>query len=234
MALAYSLLVAGLGSRIDDFLIPVLDGQGYDVHSAIGRDQLLAALGRDFDLVLLDLPSPTELPQLAEVRAATACPLLIIGPARSDKLLVAALEQGADDYVQRPFRTDELLARIRAQLRRRLRGPADGASFGRLQINPGARQISRAGEPLDLSPEEFALLATLAAQPGFCHPPAFLLEQIWGSAHRGDVALLAATISRLRALIEDDPSAPRLLGGEPATGYWLSHPGARQELRARP
>lgn len=233
MALAYSLLVAGLGNKIEEFLVPVLEGQGHIVRTAIGRDEVLSKVSQSLDLVLLDLPSIEELPQLAEVRAACSCSLVVVGPARNDKLLVAALEHGADDYVQRPFRTDELLARIRAQLRRRIRATPPRTLFGSLEIDPDARQVSRLGRPLDLSPEEFTLLATLAAQPGFCYPPGFLLEQVWGRSHSGDLQLLTATVARLRSLIEDDPAAPRLLGGEPITGYWLSAPVAEREINAR-
>lgn len=231
MAQAYNLLLAGLGRKIDEFLIPVLEGQGYYVRTAVGRDELLNITSRSFDLVLVDLPSAAELPQLAEVRAGCSCALMVIGPARNDKLLVAALEQGADDYVQRPFRTDELLARIRAQLRR-VRATPSQVSFGRLQIDPQARQVIHDGRPLALSPEEYALLATLAAQPGFSHAAGFLLEQIWGRAHAGELALLTATVARLRALIEEKPDAPRLLGGEPSVGYWLAAPVAEREISA--
>ncbi len=233
MAQAYNLLIAGLGRKIEEFLIPVLEGQGYYVRTAIGREELLNVASRSFDLVLVDLPSSDELPQLIEVRAACNSALVIIGPARNDKLLVAALEQGADDYVQRPFRTDELLARIRAQLRRVRLAPPQ-VSFGRLQIDPHARQVSRDGQPLTLSPEEYTLLATLAAQPGFSYPAGFLLEQIWGRGHVGELALLTDAVAHLRALIEEEPAAPRLLGGEPSVGYWLAPPVAEREINAGP
>lgn len=121
MALAYTILIGGLGPRIDDFLVPVLLEQGYQVCTAVGSDDLLATLSRTPDLVLLDLPSANELPDFKPVRAACNCALVVVGPARNDRLTVVTLEQGADDYVQRPYRTDELLARIRAQLRRRQR-----------------------------------------------------------------------------------------------------------------
>lgn len=229
MAQAYNLLVAGLGRKIDEFLIPVLEGQGYHVRTAVGRDELLGVAGCSFELVLVDLPSGDELPLLAELRGACAASLMVIGPARNDKLLVVALEQGADDYVQRPFRTDELLARIRAQLRRVRAAPAL-ASFGGLRIDPQARQVSRDGQPLELSPHEYALLATLAAQPGFSHPAGFLLEQVWGRGSAAELGLLMSAVARLRGLIEDNPAAPRLLCGEPSVGYWLSAPVAAREL----
>ncbi|NTV62018.1 MAG: response regulator transcription factor [Oscillochloris sp.] len=118
MAFAYTILVAGLGSRIEEFLVPMLAAQGHTVQTAVGAREIFAALEVDFDLLLVDLPSEAELSYLHDLRVACHCALIIIGPPRNDRLLVASLEQGADDYVQRPFRTDELMARIRAQLRR--------------------------------------------------------------------------------------------------------------------
>jgi DNA-binding response OmpR family regulator len=118
MDIAYTILVAGLGSRVEDFLVPVLDGQGHVVHTAVGPTATFEALTTPFDLILVDLPSENELSSLRELRDRCGCAVMAFGPARNDRLLVAALEHGADDYVQRPFRTDELLARIRAQLRR--------------------------------------------------------------------------------------------------------------------
>lgn len=122
MALTYRILVAGLGSRIEDFLVPLLIAQGHSVFRAIGAHDIFLALDTDFDLLLLDLPSENELMYLRVLRHRSGCAMIVIGPPRNDRLLVDALEQGADDYVQRPFRTDELMARIRAQLRRVQRG----------------------------------------------------------------------------------------------------------------
>jgi DNA-binding response OmpR family regulator len=124
MDLAHTILIAGLGSRIEDFLVPVLTGQGHTVHTAVGPEDTFAALTTRFDLILVDLPSENELTYLRDLRDRCGCAMVVFGPARNDRLLVAALEQGADDYVQRPFRTDELLARIRAQLRRAQRNRA--------------------------------------------------------------------------------------------------------------
>lgn len=118
MAHAYKILIAGLGSRIEDFLVPILAEQGHTVHTAIGPGDTFAALSVGFDMLLIDLPSEHELGHLRELRDRCGCAMLVIGPPRNDRLLVAAIDQGADDYVPRPFRTDELLARIRAQLRR--------------------------------------------------------------------------------------------------------------------
>jgi DNA-binding response OmpR family regulator len=118
MSSSYTILIAGLGSRIEDFLVPVLTGQGHLVRTAVGPAAALAALAEAFDLALVDLPSENELGALRDLRDRCGCAMIVIGPPRNERLLVAALEHGADDYVQRPFRTDELMARVRAQLRR--------------------------------------------------------------------------------------------------------------------
>lgn len=232
MALAYSILVAGLGSRVEEFLVPVFASQGYKVQSAIGLSAVLASISHSLDLVLLDVPTAADLDGLAEVRAACTCALMVVGPARNDKLLVAVLEHGADDYVQRPFRTDELLARIRAQLRRRQRGLREPAIFGHFRIDPGARVATLHEAPLDLSPEEFTLLTILAAQPGSRHPAHYLLEQVWGRGQAANTALLLSAIVRLRSLIETNPNSPSLLNGDPSAGYWLDGLGNVREINA--
>jgi DNA-binding response OmpR family regulator len=118
MAFSYTILIAGLGSRVEEFLVPVFTGLGHTVRTAIGPAAIFAALAESFDLILVDMPSEGELTYLRSLRDQCGCAMIVIGPSRNDRLLVAALEQGADDYVQRPFRTDELMARVRAQLRR--------------------------------------------------------------------------------------------------------------------
>ncbi|EFO79443.1 response regulator-like protein [Oscillochloris trichoides DG-6] len=118
MALAYTILVASLGSRIEEFLVPILIDQGYAVETSIGPTATLESVGPQIDLLLVDLPSEHELPAFHDLREQTSTSIIVLGPPRNDPLLVAALELGADDYVQRPFRTDELMARVRAQLRR--------------------------------------------------------------------------------------------------------------------
>ncbi|MEI7770737.1 MAG: hypothetical protein WCI67_12135 [Chloroflexales bacterium] len=126
MAFSYTVLIASLGSRIEEFLVPVLTGHDYTVRTAVGLAAIFASLDASIDLVLLDLPSEGDLRDLSELRDRCGCAMIVIGPARNNRLLVASLEHGADDYVQRPFRTDELMARVRAQLRRVQRSrPAD-------------------------------------------------------------------------------------------------------------
>ncbi len=230
MGLAFTILLAELSPGSESHLIPVLEGNGYIVRTAQGLPALLETFSRTIDLVILELSSLSELELMARLRAACTCPMLIVGPSRDDRLLVAALEQGADDYVQRPFRTDELLARIRAQLRRRDRSQGFSLTFGPLAIDPHERQATRDGMPLPLTPEEFALLATLAARPGYACPSALLLEQVWGHGSRNDTELLARSIAHLRDLVEPDPRAPIILGGTLSQGFWLGGISQEREL----
>lgn len=221
MAPSYSLLLASLGHRVETFLIPILTERGYYVRTALGRLAIEQMLSRSLDLVLLDLPSTEEFAHMEAIREACSCPLLVIGPQRHEKLLVAALEAGADDYVQRPFRTDELLARIRAQLRRRRRIYLPATTIGPLQINPQEQQVNFHDQPLQLTPEQFALLAILAAHPGYTHPPLYLIEQVWGIHHIDHTHLLDEAINALRQLLEVAPATPTFLHGDHAQGYWI-------------
>lgn len=230
MGLAFTILLARLDAGPPSHLVPILTGYGYLVRTAESLEALLATLSRSIDLVILDLPTSDELAHLPEIRSRCSCPLMVIGPGRDDRLLVEALEGGADDYVQRPYRTNELLARLRAQLRRRERSLGFSLTFGPLTIDPQARQATRDGAPLDLGPEEFALLATLAARPGYACPAPLLLEQVWGEGSRADTPLLLGAVARLRALIEADPHAPTILGGSLAQGFWLGGISQEREL----
>ncbi|MFV9506440.1 MAG: response regulator [Oscillochloridaceae bacterium umkhey_bin13] len=114
-----TILIAGLGERVDAFLVPELEKDGYRIQTAQGQAAILNALTSLPDLILLDLPGFEVLEQLAALRAIYQGAILVVGPPRNSRLLVQTLDSGADEYLGRPFRTDELLARIRAKLRRR-------------------------------------------------------------------------------------------------------------------
>jgi DNA-binding response OmpR family regulator len=230
MPLAFTILLGGLGARAEEYLAPILEGEGYRVRLSTGFQPLLDTLNRSLDLVIVDLPSAAELAQLVMVRAACSCSLVVMGPAHDHKLLVETLDLGADDYVQRPFRTDELLARIRAQLRRHERSHGLVLSFGPLTIDPQGRQATCDGMPLAISSEEFAILATLAARPGYACSATLLLEQVWGHGHRDDLPPLIQAVAHLRAIIEPNPLAPTILGGSLTQGFWLGGIAQEREL----
>ncbi|MFQ3662391.1 MAG: response regulator transcription factor [Chloroflexaceae bacterium] len=217
-----SILVSGLGERTHEYLVPRLLQEGYQASLAVGLKHTLELLRSRIDLLLLDLPSADEVIHVPAIRAACSATIIIIGPARNDRLVVSALELGADDYVQRPFRTDELLARIRAQLRRR-NGQMGTLAFGLLSFDLQARQAIRAGQPVELEPQALTLLTLLASRPGYPYPSDVLAERLWGSCDQVSLAHLTATVERLRALIETDPQSPAILGGNIEQGYWLSH-----------
>ena len=221
MAPAFSVLLAGLGASVEAYLVPVLKEAGYRADSCVGRDAILATLNLSLDLLLVDLPTAEDLPSFAEICAASSCPVLVIGPARNERLVVSTLEAGADDSVPRPIRTAELLARVRAQLRRRQRSQGIALSFGPLSLDPHGREATCDGRPLPLSTEELALLTLLAARPGNRYPADFLTGRIWGQARSHDLILLTEAVHRLRTLIEPDPTRPTVLGGDAINGFWL-------------
>lgn len=232
MRLPFSILVASLSSQGEDHLAHTLEDEGYQVYSSVGVEALRAQLAHPVDLVLLDLISEDELEAFAAARAACQCACIVIGPARSPKLLVAALDRGADDYVARPFRTAELLARVRAHLRRRRPGSSFVLSFGHLSLDPQERQARRDGALLDLTSEEFTLLSLLASRPGNPYPPGFIAGQIWGAGRNSEADQLALMIARLRTLIEADPTNPAILGGDLLHGFWLNDRAHERQLNA--
>jgi DNA-binding response OmpR family regulator len=225
------ILLASLGERVEEYLLPVLEAEGYSVQQVVGFCALLEAMSRPLDLVLLDLPDGAALPRFAELRAACSAATIVIGPARDDRLLIDTLEAGADDYVQRPFRTAELLARVRAQLRRC--GDAPGLTFGPLSLDLQGRAARCDGTPLDLSAEELTLLTLLAGRPGNSYPAPFIAGQIWGHARSPESTRVADLVARLRDRIEPDPRNPSVLGGDPDRGYWLGGQAQERHLNGR-
>ncbi|MGQ9926741.1 MAG: response regulator transcription factor [Chloroflexaceae bacterium] len=217
-----SILISSLGERTHDYLVPRLMQEGYQASLAIGLQQTLEMLRRRTDLLLLDLPSADEVIHIPTIRAACSATLIIIGPARNDRLVVSALELGADDYVQRPLRTEELLARIRAQLRRRI-GQSGALVYGLLSLDPQGHWATHAGKPVELRPEAFTLLSLLGTRPGHPYPSAGLARRLWRSDDPASLARLADLVEYLRTLIEVDPRTPLILCGDIAQGYWLTH-----------
>ncbi len=219
-----NLLLANLHDQVDLHLVTSLTDVGYQLALAINSTELREQLDHPHDLLILDLLNMADLPQLHMVRSNYSGALIVLGPARDAQLLVTVLDEGADDYVTRPLRIDELLARIRAQLRRREQSmsPTPPRQLGPLWIDPEQRQVVYTGQPLDLSAEEYTLLSMLAAQPGFACPALLLLERVWGHARRHDIALLNTTVARLRELIELSPNQPTILRGNAMLGFWLN------------
>ena len=179
------------------------------------------------DLVLLDLGLPGEdgMELIRHIRNINATPIIILSARDNDAAKVEALDKGADDYVTKPFSVPELLARIRAALRHgvQARGSLPIVRVGTIEINLGARTVTKNGDPVRLSPKEYDLLAELAIHQGGPVRHGDLLRNVWGS-ERADLHYLRVYIGQLRAKLEADPSDPTLILAEPSVGYRLAGP----------
>ena len=222
MSIAAKILVVDDEAAIRRLLRGTLTRAGYDVVEAADGRAALSALAIDKpDLVLLDLGLPDrdglELVPLLKRQAA-----LIVVSARdqtADK--VTALDLGADDFVTKPFDTDELLARVRTSLRHRLASEADApiVECGAVTIDLVARQVRRDGLELRLTPKEYGFLAELAKHPGRVLTHHQLLREVWGPAHVDDVEYLRVAVRGLRQKLSPDGMA--LIRNEPGVGYRL-------------
>jgi len=191
-----------------------------------GRAAVGAVADAEPDLVVLDLnlPHMDGLTACREIRRSSRVPILVLSVRDAERDKVAALDLGADDYLSKPFGAAELLARVRALLRRS--APASGSRFqlDDTRIDLGARTVRRDAEPVHLTPTEWRLLETLAATPGVLQTHASLLESVWG-ADAPDVEALRVFVSQVRRKIEPDPRQPRVIGTDPGVGYrWLLEP----------
>ncbi len=205
-----------------------LEGFGHRVTSAATGDEALERWRRSRpDLVLLDvmLPGRDGLEVCREIRHEDRVPIIML-TARSDPIdVVLGLESGADDYVTKPFETRVLLARIKAVLRRG-DAPTDSAvrRFGDVAIDPVGMVVTRGGEEVHLTPTELRLLLELSRRPGQVFTRELLLERVWDYDYLGDSRLVDVCVQRLRAKVEQDPSAPELIQTVRGVGYKLVDP----------
>jgi two-component system KDP operon response regulator KdpE len=204
-----------------------LRGAGYEVDTAATAEAALAtAAMRPPDAVILDLVLPdgsgTEV--CRELRTWSSAPVLVLSVVGDEPEKVAALDAGADDYIQKPFGIEELLARLRAVLRRA--GPSGGPvlEVGELVVDLDKRSVAVGGRPVSLTPHEFELLRVLAQNEGklMTHPA--ILREVWGPAYGAESHYLHVYVSQLRRKIETDPARPRYLLTEPGAGYRLVSP----------
>jgi len=201
-----------------------LAAHGYDVQTATTGEEALALLAARLpDLVVLDLvlPGLSGLAVCQELRARTPVPILILSARGDERDKVAALDTGADDYLTKPFGVNELLARIRAALRRAAgaRGPSTVVESGDLRIDVDRRVVTRGGDDVRLTPTEFDLLKTLVANAGRVLTHGYLLRAVWGPQYDGESQLVRVFIGQLRRKIERDPARPAHIVTEPGVGY---------------
>jgi two-component system KDP operon response regulator KdpE len=177
-------------------------------------------------LVVLDLglPDMDGIDVCREIRASSDVPIIVLTAEGAEDRKVQALDDGANDYVTKPFSTPELLARIRVALRHRASGEGERDAtvlrVGDLEVDVAAHFVRVAGRQLDLTPKEFAFLATLAREPGRVITQRSLLQQVWGPEYRSETQYLRNYASQLRRKLGDDPVRPRLVT-EPGVGYRL-------------
>ena len=201
----------------------VLRNEGFEASVVERGDEALAAF-RDVrpDVVLLDvmLPGKNGIAVCQEIRAESGTPIVML-TARGDTIdVVAGLEAGADDYIVKPFKPKELLARIRARLRATAPQPeAEEVRIGDLVIDIVGHQVTRAGRPISLTPLEFDLLVCLGRRPRQVFSREVLLEQVWGYRHAADTRLVNVHVQRLRAKIEHDPENPAIVVTVRGVGY---------------
>ncbi len=220
------LLVEDEESFVDALTIG-LDREGFDVAIARDGQQAVALFAKDtFDIVLLDLmlPKMSGLDVCRQIRTSSEVPIIIVSAKGEEVDMVLMLELGADDYVTKPYRLRELVARIRAVLRRRETHENVVASDDEIQLGPirmdiDARRCYVDGEEIKLRKKEFALLRLLLENPGRVLTREVLIDRIWGSDYVGDTKTLDVHIKRLRTLIEDNPKNPEHITTVRGVGY---------------
>jgi two-component system KDP operon response regulator KdpE len=206
-------------------MAPLLRSQGYEVIVAgDAREALASAQGDHPDLIVLDLglPDMDGIEVCRRVRARSRTPILVLSARNAEKDKVRALDEGADDYVTKPFSPDELLARVRAALRRTAAGNADESGqlrCGDLVVDFDRRRAIRSGVDIRLTPKEFELLALMVRHAGQVVTHRVILKAIWGPNAVDQPEHLRVLMGQLRKKIELDPARPQYLLTEPWIGY---------------
>ncbi|GMA18541.1 MtrAB system response regulator MtrA [Arsenicicoccus piscis] len=200
----------------------VLSAEGYDVtHVATGTAAVPAFRDTKPDLVLLDvmLPGMDGIEVCRRLRAESGVPIVMLSARTDTTDVVVGLESGADDYIVKPFKPAELLARMKVRLRRGEEADQVPLSIGDLAIDVAGHTVRRGEEVLNLTPLEFDLLVALARKPWQVFTREVLLEQVWGYRHAGDTRLVNVHVQRLRSKIEHDPEHPEIVVTVRGVGY---------------
>ncbi len=220
-------------------LVRALKARDYEVDTAAdGEEALAVAEASRPDLVVLDLNLPVldGLSVARRLRSRSQVPILVLSVREDESDKVAALDLGADDYLTKPFGIEELMARVRALLRRSAGGVAGEALrflVDGVEIDVGERSVRRDGEGMRLTKTEWALLETMSQHPGKLLTHRWLLERVWGPGYADDVDVLRVFVSQLRRKIEPDPSRPEIIVTDPGIGYrWVLRPVGEGEAEA--
>ncbi len=213
--------------HIRRFVRMALEGEGWQVHQSENlRRGLIDAATRTPDLIVLDLglPDGDGMALIREVRTWSPVPIIVLSARIDETDKIDALDAGADDYLTKPFGVGELLARVRAALRRQHKGGAEASAlvrFGAVQVDLQARSVLREGQAVHLTPTEYKLLSVLVANRGRVVTAPQLLREVWGPANADNGHYLRIYMGHLRQKLEDDPAQPRHLLTETAVGYRL-------------
>lgn len=228
MPSAPEVLIVEDDPQIRRFLRATLSAELYRYHEALTATEGIAqAHARQPDLILLDLGLPDRdgLEVIRAVRQSSQTPIIVLSARGQEKDKIEALDLGADDFVSKPFAVGELLARMRAALRRAatIRDGSEGTTFraGGLAVDLAARMVRVAGVEIHLTPIEFRLLEALVRHAGKVLTQRQLLVEVWGPQHSEEAQYLRVYMAQLRRKLEADPARPRHLLTEPGVGYRL-------------
>jgi two-component system response regulator MtrA len=216
------ILVVDDDASLAEMLTIVLRQEGFESQMCPRGDVAMDAF-RAYrpDIVLLDLmlPGKDGIDVCKEIRAESGVPIVML-TAKGDTVdVVLGLESGADDYIVKPFKPKELVARIRARVRRFEAPAPEALTIGDLEIDVAGHSVTRAGAPISLTPLEFDLLVCLARKPWQVFTREVLLEQVWGYRHAADTRLVNVHVQRLRSKVEHDPENPEIVVTVRGVGY---------------
>ena len=213
--------------QIRRFVRMAMEGEGWQVHqSETLKRGLIDAGTRTPDLIILDLglPDGDGLRLIRDVRTWSPVPIIVLSARIDEADKITALDAGADDYLTKPFGIGELLARVRAALRRQHKAGGDASAriaFGRVEVDLNRRTVQRDGEAVHLTPTEYKLLSVLVANLGRVVTAPQLLREVWGPSNADNGHYVRIYMGHLRQKLEDDPAQPRHLLTETAVGYRL-------------
>lgn len=211
--------------QVRRFVRTALEAEGWRVHEAETLKRGLAdAASRKADLLIVDLglPDGDGVDLITQVRKWSSVPIIILSARANESDKIRGLDAGADDYLTKPFGIGELLARVRAALRRQYRprtGTGEAIAFGNVRIDSAARSVTKDGQAVHLTPTEYRLLMTLVKHAGRVVTGAQLLREVWGPAQAHNAHYVRIYTGHLRQKLEEDPAQPQYILTEPGVGY---------------